>query len=50
MKIIEFTQALHIIPNVGDVYIDRNGDNYIVTNRVLSYDNVMRIYMERIAE
>lgn len=50
ITIIEFTQASHIIPNVGDTYIDRDGKKYIVKDRVLSYNNVMTIYMEGLVE
>ena len=50
MKTIFFTQALHIIPNVGDNYIDAEGVEYKVVGRTLLYNNKIMIHLERISQ
>lgn len=49
MKIIRFTHDA-ILPNVGDIYIDSDGEKYVVTERVLKWNNVLFAHMEKMNE
>lgn len=49
MKIIGFTRDA-ILPNVGDIYIDSDGEKYVVTKRVLKWNNVLFAHMEKMNE
>ena len=48
-KVIGFTNG-EILPNVGDVYVDSDGEKYVVTKRVLKWNNVLFAHMEKISK